>query len=78
MDAKTKICQEIIATRDIITSQAQMLVLEAFTNTEDQKTAKALARNFAAIMQTQVSSLIDRVNSVEVNEKKTTRRRKKS
>ena len=78
MDAKTKICKEIIATKEVVNAQAQALILEAFTNKEDKKLAKALASNFSAIMEIQVSSLIDRVNSVEVNEKKPARRRKKS
>ena len=79
MDAKTKICREIMATKDVVNTQAQALILEAFTNKEDKKLAKALLTNLSAIMEIQVSSLIDRVNSVEINEKKpTTRRRKKS
>ena len=73
-----KICKEIIATKEVVNAQAQALILEAFTNKEDKKLAKALASNFSAIMEIQVSSLIDRVNSVEVNEKKPARRRKKS
>ena len=78
MDAKTKICQEIMSTKDVIKSQAQMMVLEAFTNMEKNDIAKALAKNVDALVDIQISNLIDRVQSVEFQEKKSTRRKKRS
>ena len=78
MDAKTKICQEIMSTKDVIKSQAQMMVLEAFTNMENNDIAKALAKNVDALVDIQISNLIDRVQSVEFHEKKSTRRKKRS
>ena len=75
---KTKICQEIMSTKDVIKSQAQMMVLEAFTNMEKNDIAKALAKNVDALVDIQISNLIDRVQSVEFQEKKSTRRKKRS
>ena len=78
MDAKTKICQEIMTTKDVIKTQAQLMVLEAFTNMDKNQIAEALARNVEALVDIQVSNLIDRVLSVEFEEKKPTRRKKRN
>jgi mannose/cellobiose epimerase-like protein (N-acyl-D-glucosamine 2-epimerase family) len=78
VDAKTKICQEIMSTKDVLKTQAQMMVLEAFTNIEKNDIAKALAKNVDALVDIQISNLIDRVQSVEFQEKKPTRRKKRN
>lgn len=78
MDAKTKICHEIMATKDVIKTQTQLMVLEAFTNMDKNAIAEALARNVNALVDIQISGLIDRVQSVEFQEKKPTRRKKRN
>jgi hypothetical protein len=55
-----------------------MMVLEAFTNIEKNDIAKALAKNVDALVDIQISNLIDRVQSVEFQEKKPTRRKKRN
>jgi mannose/cellobiose epimerase-like protein (N-acyl-D-glucosamine 2-epimerase family) len=67
-----------MSTKDVLKTQAQMMVLEAFTNIEKNDIAKALAKNVDALVDIQISNLIDRVQSVEFQEKKPTRRKKRN